>query len=155
MDSRRFHPLTRTFWTSIIVKWVKYPYYYTVEEMVSSVMCEPERIDQALVAQMVKNLLTTQETWVRSLGREDPLEKEVTTPSSILAWRIPLTEEPDGLQSMGSRRVGHSWVTKLTYLSLQQSSKKWREEVMSHFLRWGTFSEKASKGKKPAQAYIA
>ena len=75
--------------------------------MVSSVMCEPERIDQALVAQMVKNLLTTQETWVRSLGREDPLEKEVTTPSSILAWRIPLTEEPDGLQSMGLQRAGH------------------------------------------------
>ena len=68
-------------------------------------MCEPERLDQALVAQMVKNLLTMQETWVRSLGREDPLEKEVTTPSSILAWRIPLTEEPGGLQSMGSCRI--------------------------------------------------
>ena len=71
-------------------------------------MCEPERIDQALVAQMVKNLLTTQETWVRSLGREDPLEKEVTTPSSILAWRIPLMEEPIELQSMRSQRVRHT-----------------------------------------------
>ena len=68
-------------------------------------MCEQEGIDQALVAQMVKNLLTMQETWVRSLGQEDPLEKEVTTPSSILAWRIPGTEEPGGLQSMGSQRV--------------------------------------------------
>ena len=70
-------------------------------------MCEPERIDQALVAQMVKNLLTTQETWVRSLGREDPLEKEVTTPSSILAWRIPLTEELGWLQSTELQRIRH------------------------------------------------
>ena len=56
------------------------------------------------VAQMVKNL---QETWVRSLGQEDPLEKEMETYSSTLAWRIPWTEEPGRLQSMGSRRVGH------------------------------------------------
>ena len=47
------------------------------------------------------------ETWVRSLGREDPLEKEMATHSSILAWRIPWTEEPGGLQSAGSQRVGH------------------------------------------------
>ena len=49
------------------------------------------------------------ETWVRSLGREDPLEKEMATHSSILAWRIPRTEEPGGLQSMGSQRVRHDW----------------------------------------------
>ena len=49
----------------------------------------------------------TQEIWVRSLSREDPLEKEMATHSSILAWRIPWTEEPGGLQSMGSPRVGH------------------------------------------------
>ena len=48
-----------------------------------------------------------QETWVRSLGQEDPLEEGMTTHSSILAWRIPWTEEPGGLQSMGSQRVGH------------------------------------------------
>ena len=53
------------------------------------------------MAQLVKNLPAMQETWVRSLGREDPLEKEVATHSSILAWRIPGTEEPSGLQSMG------------------------------------------------------
>ena len=47
------------------------------------------------------------ETWVRSLGREDPLEKEMATHSGILAWRIPWTEEPGGLQSTGSQRVGH------------------------------------------------
>ena len=53
------------------------------------------------VAQVVKNLLAMQEIWVRSLGQEDPLEKEMATHSSILAWEIPWTEEPGGLQSMG------------------------------------------------------
>ena len=61
----------------------------------------------SLVAQRVKRLPTMQETWVRSLGREDPLEKEMATHSSIHAWKIPWTEEPGGLQSMGSQRVGH------------------------------------------------
>ena len=56
------------------------------------------------------------ETWVQSLGREDPLEKEMATHSSILAWRIPWTEEPGRLQSMGSRRVGHDWATSLSAL---------------------------------------
>ena len=59
------------------------------------------------MAQMVKRLLTMQEIRVRSLGREDPLEKEMATHSSTLAWRIPWTEEPDGLQSIGMQRVGH------------------------------------------------
>ena len=58
-----------------------------------------------LVAQLVKNLLARQETWVRSLGWEDPLEKEMTTRSSILAWRIPWTEESGGLQSLGFQRA--------------------------------------------------
>ena len=56
---------------------------------------------------MVKNLPAVQETWVPSLGREDPLEKEKATHSSILASRLPWTEEPSRLQSMGSQRVGH------------------------------------------------
>ena len=60
-----------------------------------------------LVAQLVKNLPAVQETWVRSLGWEDSLEKEVATHSSILAWKISWTEEPGGLQSMGSQRVRH------------------------------------------------
>ena len=59
------------------------------------------------MAKTVKNLPAVQETWVRSLGWEDPLEKEMATHSSILAWKIPWTEEPGGLQSMGSQRVGH------------------------------------------------
>ena len=60
----------------------------------------------SLVAQTVKLLPTMWETWVRSLGREDPLEKEMATRSSTLAWKIPWTEEPGRLQSMGSQRVG-------------------------------------------------
>ena len=60
----------------------------------------------SLVAQTVKRLSTMRETWVRSLGREDPLEKEMAIHSSTLAWKIPWTEEPDRLQSMGSQRVG-------------------------------------------------
>ena len=59
------------------------------------------------MAQTVKRLPTMQETWVRSLGWEDPLEKEMTTHSSTLAWKIPWMEEPGTLQSMGSQRVGH------------------------------------------------
>ena len=61
----------------------------------------------SLVAQMVKHLSTMQETLVRSLGQEDSVEKEMATHSTILAWRIPWTEEPGGLQSMGSQRVRH------------------------------------------------
>ena len=56
----------------------------------------------------IKNLAAIQETWVRFLGQEDPLEKEIATNSSILAWEIPQTEEPGRLQSMGSQRVRHS-----------------------------------------------
>ena len=58
-----------------------------------------------LVSQMLKNLPAMQETQIRSLGWEDPLEKEMAIHSSILAWRIPQTEEPGGLQSMGLQRV--------------------------------------------------
>ena len=61
-----------------------------------------------LVAQTVKQLSAMLETWVRSLGREDPLEKEMATHSSTLAWKIPWTEEPGRLQSMGSLRVEHT-----------------------------------------------
>ena len=59
------------------------------------------------LAQRIKRLPAMQETQVRSLGWEDPLEKEMATQSSILAWRIPWTEEPGGLQSTGLQRVGH------------------------------------------------
>ena len=59
------------------------------------------------MAQREKRLPAVQETWVQSLGQEDPLEKEMATHSSILAWRIPWVEKSGGLQSMGSQRVGH------------------------------------------------
>ena len=59
------------------------------------------------MAQTVKNLPAMQENQIPSLGQEDPLEKRIATHSSILAWRIPWTEEPGGLHSMESRRVGH------------------------------------------------
>ena len=59
------------------------------------------------MAQLVNNLSAMQETWVRFLSREDPLEKEMAIHSSTLAWKIPWTEEPDRLHPMGSQRVGH------------------------------------------------
>ena len=59
------------------------------------------------MAQMVKHLSVMQETWVRSLSQEDPLEKEMATHASIIAWKIPWKEEPGRLQSMGLQRVGH------------------------------------------------
>ena len=59
------------------------------------------------MAQTVKHLSTMWETWVQSLGREDPPEKEMAIHSSIIAWKFPWTEQPSRLQSMGSKRVGH------------------------------------------------
>ena len=66
---------------------------------------------RALVTQTVKNTPAEQEIWVQSLGQEDPLKKGMATHSSILAWRMPWTEESAGLLSRGSQRVGHDWVT--------------------------------------------
>ena len=63
------------------------------------------------MAQTVKNSPAMQETWVRSVGREDPLEKKMETHSNILAWKIPWTEEPGRLRSTGLQRVGHDGVT--------------------------------------------
>ena len=74
----------------------------------------------SLMVQMVKRLPTMKKTWVQSLGRQDLLEKEMATDSSILAWKTPWTVEPVKLQSMGSQRVGHDWATSL---SLSRSSK--------------------------------
>ena len=70
----------------------------------------------SLVAQRLKRLPPMLETWVRSPGQEDTLEKEMATHSSILACRSPWTEEPGRLQSMGSQRVGHDWATSLTLI---------------------------------------
>ena len=69
------------------------------------------------MAQILKNLPAMQETWAGSLGQEDSLEKGMATHSSVLAWRIPWTEEPGGLQSMGSQRVGQDWASNTFILS--------------------------------------
>ena len=67
----------------------------------------------SLVAHMVKNMPAMQETWVQSLGQEDPLEKGMATCSNILAWRIPWTEESGGLQSIRSQKVRHHQATNI------------------------------------------
>ena len=83
----------------------------------------PKRLLISLVVQSVKRLLAMRDTWVRSLGREDPLEKEMAAHSSTLAWKIPWMEEPGGLQSVGLQRVGHNWATSLKrLLSFRHSS---------------------------------
>ena len=80
-----------------------------------------EKGKSSLVAQMVKRLSTMQETWVRSLGWEDPLEKEMAIHSSTIAWKIPWTGEPGRLQSMGSQRVGEGNGKSLQYSCLENT----------------------------------
>ena len=82
-------------------------------------------IRASLIPQSVKNLPAVQETRVRSLGWENPLEKEMATHSSILAWKISWTEEPGGLQSMGSQRVRHDWVINTNYASIKTYKTFW------------------------------
>ena len=80
-------------------------------------------------------------TWVRSLGQEDPLEKEMATPSSILAWRIPWTEDPGRIQSMGSLRVGHNSVTSLSLFTFMHWRRKWQPTPVflpGEFQGWGS-----------------
>ena len=78
-----------------------------------------------IVAQMVKSLPAVQKTQVQSLGWQDTLEKGMATHSSILAWRIPWTEEFGELQSIGSQRVGHDWSNLARTHSTKATSKKW------------------------------
>ena len=75
------------------------------------------RLRTSLGVQMVKHLSTMRETRVRSLGREDPLEKEMAIHFSTIAWKIPWTEELGKLQCMGSQRVGHDWATSLSTIT--------------------------------------
>ena len=87
----------------------------------------------SLVAQTVKNLPAMKETWVQYLGQEDPLKKGMTTRCSIPAWKIPWTEEPDGLQSMGSQRVRHNWGTDkhMKWVPLTESLKLAKHSTQS------------------------
>ena len=90
----------------------------------------------SLVVQMVKHLPTMRETRVRSLGWEDLLEKEMTTHSSILAWRIPRTEEHGRLQSMGSQRVGWTWLSELHSFTQHLLYQKDLLNVCLSYVKW-------------------
>ena len=89
----------------------------------STVILKPPKIKSVTVyifspficQEAVKHLSTMRETWVWALGWEDPLEREMAIHSSTIAWKIPWTEEPGRLQSMGSQRVGHDWATSLSH----------------------------------------
>ena len=89
----------------------------------------------SLVVQRLKCLPAMRETWVRSLGWEDPLEEEMATHSSILAWRIPWVEEPGGLQSTGSQRVRHHCMISLS-LSIYGYNKKTIPFSPQFYLKW-------------------
>ena len=91
----------------------------------------------SLVAQMVKNLPAMWEIWVGSLGQEDPLEKGMAVHSSILAWRIPWTEEPGGLRSMGSQRVGYDWATN-THTQTHITHTTHRHTATTKWTLWHT-----------------
>ena len=98
------------------------------------------------MAQRVKHLPIMRETWVRSLGQKDPLEKEMVTHSSILAWRIPWMEEPGRLQFMGFQRVRHHWATNtftfslriifLPLLTVLSSPKVIQAQALTVFKEW-------------------
>ena len=101
----------------------------------------------SLVAQTVKHLPTMWEIQVQSLGWEDPLEKEMATHSSILAWKIPWMEEPGGLQTMGLQRVGHNWATSLLlFTSLKP---------LSQFLVLGEPRQRPEKAMAPHSSTLA
>ena len=110
----QYHSETKSAWFKKLLAW-NFPQYWndsclgaswlTCREMSLTVYAGPWHVWASLVAQLVKNPPAMRETWVRSLGWEDPLEKGKATHSSILAWRIPWTE------SMGLQKVGHDWMT--------------------------------------------
>ena len=85
----------------------------------------------SLVAQTVESLPAMQETRVQSTGQEDPLEKEMATHSSILAWKIPWMEKPGGLQSTGSLTIGHDWTTIIYFFYL----KDYKISLVAQWLR--------------------
>ena len=98
----------------------------------------------------------TQKTWVQSLGREDPLEKEMETHSSIFTWEIQWTEDLGGLQSMESQRVGHNLATKWQQLTVTISIMFWDKRNInvksneSNYLKWKLKGESVSDYKMPS-----
>ena len=102
--------LLKMIWHKVKWEW----YNFTILNVISiktwkEIVIECAQRGASLLAQLVKNLSAMWETWVQSLGWEDPLEKDMATHSSTLAWRIPWMEEPGRLQSTGSQRVEHDW----------------------------------------------
>ena len=125
----------------------------------------------SLVVQMVRNLPAMQDAWIQSLGQEDLLEKEMASHSRILAWRIPHTEEPGGLQSMESQTVRHDWTTftslpliQFTWSSLNSINFMYKlytfyEGLISlikvHSLFWLSLFFLCLNDRKPVEQYIA
>ena len=105
--------------------WTPYHYLRTVSLYPHFQIYIPSQPTTSLVAQTVKHLPTMRETRVQQLGQEDLLEKEMATHSSILAWRIPWTEEPGSLQSIGSQRVRHNWSNWAIYLCIGLPRQRW------------------------------
>ena len=99
----------------------------------------------SLVARTVKHLPTMRETRVWSLGREDPLEKEMATHSSIHAWKIPWTEEPGGLWSMGSQKVGHDWATSLLLFLSKRCLTNNKKEMGTQMAKWSKYMNRKRK----------
>ena len=87
----------------------------------------------SLVAQRVKRLPAMRETWVRSLGREDPLEKEMATHSNIPAWRTPWMEKPGGLLSTGPQRVGHAWAASPSHTHVCPFPDSFLSQVVTRY----------------------
>ena len=121
-------------------------------------LTKPNYKSTSLVAQTVNRLPKMRETRVQSLGREDLLEKEMATHSSILAWKIPWMEEPGRLQSMGLQRVRHHWASSVftainqvwghnVFLNVQVLKKKWNLShiVKSYRLLWAFSSQKTTR----------
>ena len=110
------------FWIIILAYFFKRWYYL---QNWSRFIDRENKFMASLVAQLVKNLPAMPETWIWSLGWEDPLEKRTAIHSSILTWRIPWTEEPGRLQSMGSQKVEHDWAT-FTFTFFQREKRRER-----------------------------
>ena len=116
----------------------------------------------SLVVQMVKNLPAMQETWVQSLSGEDPLEKGMATHSSILAWKIPQTEEPGRLSSMVLKRAGHNWATNTSIINHRMdrrlcvtgSLRRSPETVTALFANWPYSNIKLKVKKKKIQIVL-
>ena len=117
-----------------------------------------QKLPYNLVAQRVKHLLAMWKTWIWSLGREGPLEKEMATHSSALAWKIPWMEKPGRLQAMGLQRVGHDWATSLSFPFLIINQKidnlkcnKWRFMCFKVLKRYKISKIHCLLGRRPGK----